>query len=328
METQTTLAEAIELCYPYVSPEDPTSQRVIDYINKATRRLLNSGKYLGSLTRTVFRTGAIDGKITLPPHQFSIEGVCKQIGENATVGGGRWAAPLPVWSSFHEYIETGPGKLDETLPWCQGGLIDDQDGHVTVRDIVTPSALKFELSDNADAGITVTVGGTYEDGQPVSVNGDFGVPVVLSYPISQTSQHFQTFDYFVKPRTQGTITVYAQIDGAWVPLVTYLPWETVPSYHRYKTGKTARVITVLCKRRFTPAVEPSDPVIPGNPSALEEAVKSLVLADAYDYANSATAWQAALGWLDQEARSNRGAARYVQPWMPWGDRIPNIGWSH
>jgi len=296
----------------------PTSD-FIPFLNQALDQLTQSGRWKGSLIYVEFDSS--NGFITLPYEYSSILGVNLD----------DWTPP--VFSQFHRYIESGPGRLDETKP-TPGFLEDMGDGFATLVNIPTDgSTLRVVIGDLADANKTIRFYGSYQGKQifdttgvgfnftPNAITTDGVTPMDtitgIKFPVSATGSptyQWPIYLYSVAPDTTATL------------LGIYYPPDIRPSYHRYQTGTTTKAIRCLCQRRFIPVYQTTDWVFPGSLRAVKAAMQAVQCEDSNNYDQAAPLWNIAYDSLNKMTHSGRGAAKPEMSYLPLGmvDPFPNV----
>ena len=258
MQTQLNVADARANLYSIVDASNPNNPIFLQLLNKGTKKMTDSGKWLGAIeaitiTPTEINDSAL-GFITLPRRYQSILGTNFQ------------RVPAPTYSQWHQYTENGPGWIDAT--WSYGGmLIDCGDGWPSQRVITegTSPNLRFEISNPADAGKTVRFFGMKDNRRIFSADGE-GIALTTVFPSAQTAQTFDKLTGIQKDEMIGNQNLYT-VDGATVYQIgEYEPTETRPCYHRYQTNIIPttgddRVIKILAQRRWIKLVAETDWVI-------------------------------------------------------------------
>jgi len=329
-DTQTTLGIARAALYSLISPDDPNDPSVAATINLAASRLLNSGKYKGCLSNVVFPTGndRLRDYVTLPSHLISIEG--------ADI----WDCPVAVWSQFHQFVETGPGRIedlenadgtpsDASRNWCDL-MTDAQDGWATFLNIPNGVSgyIRLEPQNAGDVGKAFHIDGLGDDGRDIyGTTGKRGIDGTLAYPHVDTTIKFREVTSFQKVRTIGYIKASVLIDGVPFQISDYSPYDIVPVYHRYRVGRVSKPVRAICKRRHQDALEETDLIYPGDISALQLMIQQIRSEQALDYPLAAAGKQMSKDWLDDVSRATRGKAQIVTPFLPYGYRVPNVRWS-
>lgn len=301
MTSNITVAEARALLARYVCPEEPASQKFLDYLNQARERIINSGKWKGMTFGVNFDASL--GYITLPRDAEALLG----LHVNKAIYG--------IQSKWFEYIVGGGGKLPEEMP-AIGSTIDMGDNFVTMEDPAAPAQIVFKTTVNDDAGQEVVIYGKDADGNDIyDSNGNLGETLLLAPPSGSvmTSATFSKITSVLKPYTVGNIEIYAFALPTNTLLSVYQPGETSPQYRRYrlKLYDDDIVVTGVCKLKYFPLVCETEPLVPANIGALKMALMALTYEDANDPAASDGYWQRCYSLLNQQLKENRGAARFV-----------------
>lgn len=288
------------------------------YLNQAIEQLTISGRWDGALVYVTFDSST--GFITLPYEYASILGVNVDYGVN------------PIFSQFHRYLESGPGKLDETKP-TPGFLMDMGDGYATLVDPPTAdSTLQIVLTAAGDIGQIIRLYGTSSGVEVFDSSGVRGMNVTTTGLTTNVATVFDVVTGIECPvnSTTGAPTLTAKWylysvapDTTTTLLSTYYPPDIRPSYHRYQLGTTTKPITCLCQRRFIPIYSDYDWVIPGNIRAIKAAMQAVQCEDANNYEQAMPLWATAYDILNKMTHSTRGAAKPELNFMPWGS-IPGL----
>ena len=253
MNSRLTVADARKLTYRIINPDDPNDPAYLPALNEVCERFFNSGKWNGTIVSVLFDSSA--GFITLPPEFLCV------------LGGQYYNVPVPTYTQFAEYIESGTGQIDETLGRASA-LFDMGDGWCTQTDITGDCTLRVKITSSDDAGETVRLFGKDEDGNEIYSNGSQGVELTLASPSADTTQQFSVITGMQADPLVGAWSLWQVIGGVETQIGSYRPGETRPRYRRYKTGVTEQAIRVICQRRFVPMTEETDWVIPGNLGAI------------------------------------------------------------
>lgn len=307
MDTRLVLADCREPLEPYLP--GTSAQRAANFrgkINQVIERLTYSGKWKGAVVTVAFDSSA--GFITLGPRFL------------ASLAATYDRYPVQTFNQWHQYVECGPGTIDETLDWV-GQLIDEGDGFVSTSDVSDAGSVRL-YSTGADNGKTVRIEGIQQEtGLPIYDNdGNLGEELVLSAPFVQSAYHYSSVTAVAKEATKGYVTmkILPSGGGSEYELSVYEPSETRPCYRRYKTGVAEKTIRILCQRRFFPVVAETDWVIPGNLAALKFGLIALNLEDQGYEEAADTNWNTAYKWLNAEAKSLRGGAKVPSGSDIWG----------
>lgn len=303
-----------------------SSADFLPYLNQALELITSSGRWKGAKVYVDFQTSP--GYITLPYEYLSILGVC----------GDR--LPLPVFDDMHEYIESGPGVVDDTLP--ADGLISYMgDGYVTrINPPESDCTLRMILENAADIGKTFRFFGTNADDDPIFTSTGAGIDVT---PAALTTNIGQVFNTITGIQCPIDANGHSDLDYAWTlytvsPTATvtevgrYMPNDARPCYARYKTGvfneedDSTRFIRCLCQRRYIPVYKETDWVIPGSIAALKAGMKAAASEDAGNYKEAVPLWDRCYQVLNDMTHSARGAAKPEFDWLPWGsvNPFPNV----
>ncbi len=277
----------------------------IPLLNEALEQINYSGKWKGCIVRATFGTSA--GRITLPYNYLSILG-----GNHGQCGAGFWggAAATPVFAESHEFIESGPGHLDDTKHF-RGILVDDQDGHATIVDIPDglSGPLRIKIQNVADAAKTMRFAGFDATGEPFYDASGLGINVATSYPTATTSQSFSRVSGIQIPAMISPWSLYVVIAGVETWLGTYYPPQRVACFRRYKTGVTDKPIRVLCQRRFLPLSHDSDYCIPGHYGAIKAAMKAVQAESTTRPEAAQVLWSTCYQKLNEQVHTLRGGNR-------------------
>jgi hypothetical protein len=303
MTSGITVADARTLLAGYVSPEDLNSSKFLSYLNQVRERIINSGKWRGTTFKVVFDTTR--DYITLPREAEALLGIHIS------------TAPYPIQSGWFEYLQGGPGKLDNPDNASAnardfGTLIDMGDNFCTLEDIATPATIGFSCLAAADdnLGLTVNIQGLGANGLPIyDSQGRLGETLSLDQTIQYTTAVFSRITNVSMPVTFGQKRIY--LSGTPTTLSTYAPSETNPQYRRYRLPATDKTVIGTCKMRFLPLMGESEPVIPNNIGALKMGLMALNYEDVNDMATAETFWGKCFTLLDDQMREHRGSARYV-----------------
>ncbi len=326
MNSNLTVATCRENFYRTVSASDPNSALFLQYLNQVCDRAVNSGMWVGSLLDVVFATAS--GHITLPTNMQSIVGVCID------------KVPNVVFSEFHEYLETGPGFFDtevngdETFRRGYGPLYDCGDKRFcTVEDILVAGKLRLQLTSISDVGKVIRVEGKQvwtaspPDTEPIFDSiGNLGENITLANPFTDSVQTYERVTGVILPSNLiAPVILYVVNDGIERWLATYLPNETRPTYHRYKTGTITKPIRCLCRMRFIPLRAETDFVNPSNLGAIGLGLHALVMEKNGDFPKSGTMWEKMYQLLNDELKASLGKTTTCFNIWNWGVGQPSIG---
>lgn len=308
MSSRLTLAEVRASLYTLVRPDNANDAEFLRRLNLVCERIMLSGKWLGTKGVIDFASSA-DGFITLPRRYQSVLGYTQN------------NVPRPSYGMFHEYLEGGPGQLDEATMLT--GRLVDMGQFPTMTAITTAGTLRLARGSGSDSAKTVRIYGLNADGDTIfDAAGDEGVLVTLSSATVDTTETFSVITGIKKEQTVARVTLSVVVAGTPTELSVYEPTETAPLYRRYKIGITEDPIRCLCKRRNIPLVDETDWVYPGNLGALGLGLQAIRFEIENDVERADMFWARCYGLLNDELRDNRGGQTINIKLMP-GPKIPN-----
>lgn len=306
------IADALGIC--------ESNPKVVIYLNRAVRRLMRKGKWVGTFQEYLFCSN--DSCIVLPREFETIEGftLCSRPG---TV--------RPVWYS---YYQNGPGRVRSD--GCGNGLNAIDEGTCVSFENIIGSDKKIrvyaDVAEDADAKILLQF--YDENGQYVRtqesgtwINGE---RVAIS-TTPQLTTHFVMANGLVgvqKPKTNGPVRLYEYdtVNLTQREIAVYEPDETRPLYRRYKLPGLSRTngccnnsvnseipqkatVSIIAKLRFIPVANDEDYLQIGNLDALIEMVMALKKSDD-DLFEESIAYEArAVQMLQEELSSYLGDAQ-------------------
>ena len=304
-----TLGEAKPQLYSTIVPNlnsQDNVDRLVSYLNLAQERLINSGKWNGTIFPVRFVSP--DGLITLP-RRFVSALASKWVKDEAS-------GPIRIRNGWFTYL-TPITDLWSATYWPRYGFnetfIDDLgDGFCTFKDSPYEEyQLKIVIDDAQDAGNEIVIKGK-------DVNGDLVTIIpTLANPSVTPSQVFKgQLSMVSKPITFGAISIYAvnNANPAQEELIgEYENSETNASYHRYSVPNEPEVdyLDVLCKIRYVPCVVDTDEVAVSNLGALKNMLISLRYEDEADLERSEMFFMKALQLLNGETKETRGGSRWT-----------------
>jgi len=304
-----TLGEARQQLYASIVPSidnQSNIDRFNSYLNLAQERLINSGKWNGTILPVRFYSPS--GIITLP-RRFTSALAAKW---NKDTGNGNNASgPIKIRNGWFTYL-TPISDLWTASYWPRYGynetFFDDLgDGFATFANPTYETfTLKIEIENALDANKQVIIKGKDEN------NNDVTIDVVLTNPNITISQVFRSINFFQKSITNGAVNLYAVNGTEEEQIGAYETTETTASYHRYAVPNqpTIDYLDVLCKIRFVPCVYDTDEVIVSNLGALKNMLTSLRFEDEADLERSEMFFMKALQLLNGESREIRGGSQW------------------
>lgn len=296
---------------------------VLDYINRATERLLYEGKWKGTVQtfRVCVPAGAC---MTWPREMETIEAIamCDR--------------PYPIRSEWYEFNENGPGPLTGCL--C-GTLIDR--GEAPAFDEVTGSNKKLAVFADRTEGtgkfinlqfydqygqwVASTDNGKVIDGEKVAIPSTAG-----TYAYTTNVARAGGLIRVQKDITLGVVRLYSYdtTNGALKPLAYYQPDEEVPVYRRSlipdldNDSCDQHQVTVRSKLRFIPARIAESFAMIGHREAIRLACKAVKCEEDDHWDQAAANWGTALRLLNAQLQHYKGdgeitAIRFA-PASIWG----------
>jgi len=304
-----TLGEARQQLYSAIVPSidnQSNIDRFNSYLNLSQERLINSGKWNGTILPVRFYSPS--GIITLP-RRFSSALAAKwnkDAGSNHPSSG-----PIKIRNGWFTYL-TPISDLWTASYWPRYGynetFFDDLgDGFATFANPTFASfTLKIEIEDASDQLNQVVIKGKDQN------NNDITLTVALVSPDIVVPEVFSRVDFFQKPITHGGINLYAVSGAEEEKIGAYEATETTASYHRYSVPNEPSIdyLDVLCKVRFVPCVYDTDEVIVTNLGALKNMLMSLKWEDEGDMDRSEMYFMKSLQLLNGESREVRGGSQW------------------
>lgn len=259
--------------------------KILALVNEACPRLLYKGKWVGCYGRLA--VDVRNGLITWPRELATIEG---------------WVLddePLSVKNEWYEFLDSGPGLLEETD--THSNLVLPDRGIVPHGGWKLPSTTALNVgvkcNHGNDTGSRVLIRGFQGTREVVTLDGGSwitGEYVTLGASGSTvwTTNTFTRLNGVQKPETDGYVDLYAD-QASPALLSSYHPKETVPWYRQslvpglsrlgaYTATNgvdlldTAKTLTVIGKLNFIPAVLDSDYLIPPYASAIKLMCRAIV----------------------------------------------------
>jgi hypothetical protein len=304
-----TLGEARQQLYQAIVPSidnQSNIDRFNSYLNLSQERLINSGKWNGTILPVRFYSPS--GMITLP-RRF-VSALAAKWHKNT--GTDSWATgPIKLRNGWFSYLNP-ISDLWTASYWPRYGynetFFDDLgDGFATFANpTYTSFTLKVEIENANDAFQQVIIKGKDPN------NNDITVSATLVNPDISINTTFSRIDFFQKPMTKGQVNLYAVSGVNEEQIGAYEPTETTASYHRYAVPNepTIDYLDVLCKIRFVPCVYDTDEVIVTNLGALKNMLMSLKWEDEGDMERSEMFFMKALQLLNGENREVRGGTQW------------------
>jgi hypothetical protein len=304
-----TLGEVKSQIYSTIVPNlnsQDNVDRVVSYINLAQERLINSGKWNGTIYPVRFISP--EGVITLP-RRFISALAAKWVKDEAS-------GPIKIRNGWFSYL-TPITDLWSSTYWPRYGfnetfISDMGDGFCTFKDSPYEQyTLKIVIENASDVGNEIVIKGKDASGDLVTI-----MPTLANPAVSPTQVFSGQLSMVSKPITFGAIDIFAvnAADPSQEELIgEYENSETNASYHRYAVPNDPEVdyVDVLCKVRYVPCVVDTDEVIVSNLGALKNMLISLRYEDEADLERSEMFFMKALQLLNGETKETRGGSRWT-----------------
>lgn len=281
---------------------------ILDYVNRVTERLINEGKWKGTVQtfRVCVPAGAC---MTWPREMETIEAIalCR--------------TPQPIRSAWYEFNEGGPGVIDEDS--CFDGLIDR--GEAPAFDEVTGTNKKLAVFCDRTEGTGKYINLQFYNAQGQWVTSTFNGAVIdgEKVAIPSTAGTYNYTTSVCKPggliRVQKDVTLgvvrlysYDTTNGALKPLAYYQPDEEVPVYRRSfipaleNDACDQHQVTVRAKLRFIPARTAESFVMISHREAIRLACKALYAEECDRFDQAQANWGTALRLLDKQLSHHQG----------------------
>jgi hypothetical protein len=324
------LKQAIDQLLPYINNGGCDRDAARDVINDACDRLIDSGKWVGSIRKIAFCHKA--GVITLPPEVGSV------------LGFSDCNTPVSVHNSWYEYLPGGPGQLND----CRHAnvLVERGDGYPCAFDVTKGYKVRLYNDWPQDDGKAVLIQGINRDGNRVQteadgevVDGEILIANASTPPTGTVEWGEGGIKVVQKEITEGPLRLY-QVDPVTGEnaglLAVWGPNEEFPSYRRYFYGACQgyvdcegskqpryRPLTFLCKIRHVPLVRDTDMVPITASGALKNMVQAIWLEKVYRPQEAAIYEQRAIQCLMNELKQHQGSIQVLKSSVPgFGNRAP------
>jgi hypothetical protein len=284
----------------------PDDSRFPTYVNEAIQRMLNMGRWWGTLAKYSFL--ATSGMITLPRQIATIERVSLS------------HQPVPLRDMLYEFIENSWGTRGE-----HSGTVEAlYRGRYPIFSDIVPAGKKVRVQCDlsSDVGKFILVLGFDDSGNWIrtSQNGvvsDGEVVALSQTPGTTTSNYFSVVTDLQAPGTlDGQWWVYElDVEATTTRMIGQYNYDdTRPSLARYFfpcIGSKKTLVECLVKLDFIPVAEDSDYCLIGNPAALKEMCMAIRAKEENRLSDSVALETMAVKLLDQELDTYLGAGRNI-----------------
>ena len=257
-----------------------SDSRVYTYLNKAVKRLLPKGKWVGTTER--YRMTATDALIVWPRRFQTIEAfaACKY--------------PSIIRNGWYEFLQSGPGIIEtDGSGWLPGSNLIDREEvcgfaelsggttsvirtYADVAEAATATITYYGYDEN-DNWIRTNPGGVWQDGETVAIVNPGPVP---------TTKFFTKLTAVRKDETNGTIRAY-EWDGATSTAIGIYEWDELnPQYRRSyapmleNVADADKLVDVVAKLRYRDVSADEDALLITCVPALVEEIRALRMYEA------------------------------------------------
>lgn len=287
----------------------PRDTRFAAYINEATQRLINKGRWWGTIQKYAF--SATSGEITLPRQIATVESVALS------------HCPVPVRDMLYEFIDNSWGtRSDEsgTVEAIYRGrfpLYSDivpKNKKVVVQcdlasdaDVVGHSSKVLILGYDDDGNwIRTSQGGVVMDGEVLAFAQSPGTTSTSNFSVVTDIQVQQTMDGQWWLYELNLLDMTSRLVGQ------YQYDDARPSFARYlfpSIGTTSTLVECLVKLDFIPVVNDSDYCLIGNVPALKQECMAVKAMEENRYTDAEGLEAKAIQILNEELDSYLGVGR-------------------
>lgn len=288
--------------------------RVLSYTNRAVERLMNEGKWMGTVARYAICTS--NQCLTWPREIETIEA--------ASLCG----SPMVVRGGWYEFLENGPGLLGGSDHSCGPSLtLVDRGNSIAFAEVPATGYKLAIYADGTETAGTVllryydlngnkvytTYGGSVIEGERLTI------PAAGAYTIATYEVMVNGCYEVIKPTTTRAIRLYARkiTDGTLIPLAIYEPDEQLPVYRQSRVTNlqdsggecgTTRV-TIVGKLRFIPATGDDSILLISHQDAIRLGVQAIKSEEDLLQQQASTFWMMAVKCLNDQLRSYRGSGQ-------------------
>lgn len=274
--------------------------KVLDRVNEAQRRLLQSGDYAHMVDQV--RICTQNDSITLPREHIAV----RLVNMNGT--------PVLLESQAYEFLEAGPGEYT----WDQCQKLADAGTHPAFFDLPTDQTVRLWAASTSvdDSTLSITFRGRTSTGseiltdagsplQTLIINSwDSGVEGTTSADIGNysTMDVHKLVSVHLPAGLKGYVSLYAYdtVSKSMWFLSRYHPAEVTPGYRRYRLPRSCEdglMVHCLAKKQYIPATLGTDILLVQNLDAVKQMVMGIERENAGDVNGAMAYKQMALGNL-------------------------------
>ncbi len=309
-----------------------TGDQYRDYINEATRQLMNRGGWVGN--ELLMRLCSSGCDIVFPRYVGTVLGLRPGCGDYIDIRNHWWAILAPNYGNGYgngwgDGVYGGWGTGAYGYGYNASGYTGYRADAIDTNNVPTFNQvsgntgkfIRYHVVKAQDYGKTITLFGKQYGGQPLQteVSGAWvnGVTITAATPLAQTTVLVTKITSVVREATEGMAYLY-EYDPATTKLrmlAIYEPSETNPSYRHMRvpnTGSCCRndengesrwQVEALVKLQFVPVIADEDFLLISNFDALAMMIQSIKAREANDIQLSRTMFAAAIEELNYEMRN-------------------------
>ncbi len=287
----------------------PTDSRVASVTNEAQERLVNKGKFVGTVQR--YRVCVNEACLVWPRQIDAIEAfaICSTPGE--------------IRNGWYEFLGTGPGLLKEDSN--RGNLLIDRDP-VCTYDFISGTDKKVRVFADVteSAASEIILQGYDENAQWIRTlsNGSWidGEKVIISTIGNISTKFITNLTGVIKPVTNGPVRLYEYTPSTGVQrqIAYYEPDETHPIYRASivpgieDMGRCEdatcddKAVTVVAKLRALPVSNDNDWLLLGNLPALKQMAQAIRKEENDNWSEAQAYESKAVQLLEEELSTYQG----------------------
>lgn len=299
----TTLGQLSQTLGSYIAP----GQSFAPVLNQALEVVYNMG---------VWRDLTIEGSFDCSTGYFSLPDQADTV-LFAVIDG----QPRRVRSLWHDYNVLG--TIDDQLVHL--GLIDDGYRPTLVDIAADTAALYVDPASDAPGSAAYTPA----NGELITVRSNDGTKAYSNDFTSGSLSFAPAIDYVNEIRyesLQNRYDIRTTDNDPTTTIATVGPGTGIARFRRYRVpnAQAGSFAHILCKRRFVPLINDSDPVYISNINALKHALLAVLAEDNADLERAEVHWGKCKAMLDDQLDQYRGPARPALDLQFFGDSVKGI----